>query len=327
MRRWAARAASACSCSRRSQLARAERAARHRRRAAASSPPTASTPSASRRATVDRAAPLAPRPRRRPARLAARRRRGLASPTRRRAVGAPRRAGPSCCRVGPLHRGQAPRPARRAPSPAPARRCASGRASLVLARRPPGRVGGRAPRTTRSGATGARDVFLAGWHEHDDAARRSSPRADAVVLASVREQFGSVLVEGDGLRPARRSRSTASARPRSSPTGQTGLARGARRRGRARRRAGAGDRPARASAGAAARPRAATSTRALRLARARRAPRPASSPRWSRRPPTTRVARQIVEVAQLIRYPACGRERPRPTPRRIARLFRPTGRG
>ena len=42
---------------------------------------------------------------------------------------------------------------------------------------------------------GARDVFLAGWHEH-----RELPdilaAADAIVLPSVREQFGQVLVEG-----------------------------------------------------------------------------------------------------------------------------------
>jgi glycosyltransferase involved in cell wall biosynthesis len=43
--------------------------------------------------------------------------------------------------------------------------------------------------------TGARNVFLAGWQEHD---RLSSflNAADAQVLASVREQFGLVLVEG-----------------------------------------------------------------------------------------------------------------------------------
>jgi glycosyltransferase involved in cell wall biosynthesis len=43
--------------------------------------------------------------------------------------------------------------------------------------------------------TGARNVFLAGWHEH--AALPSFLNAtDAQVLASVREQFGLVLVEG-----------------------------------------------------------------------------------------------------------------------------------
>jgi glycosyltransferase involved in cell wall biosynthesis len=43
--------------------------------------------------------------------------------------------------------------------------------------------------------TGARDVFLAGWHPHEDLASLLAA-ADAVVLPSVREQFGQVLVEG-----------------------------------------------------------------------------------------------------------------------------------
>jgi glycosyltransferase involved in cell wall biosynthesis len=44
-------------------------------------------------------------------------------------------------------------------------------------------------------ASGARDVFLAGWHEHDTLPAFLNA-ADATVLASVREQFGLVLVEG-----------------------------------------------------------------------------------------------------------------------------------
>jgi glycosyltransferase involved in cell wall biosynthesis len=44
-------------------------------------------------------------------------------------------------------------------------------------------------------ATGAADVFLTGWHEHDELVEFFGA-SDAVVLASVREQFGSVLVEG-----------------------------------------------------------------------------------------------------------------------------------
>ena len=44
-------------------------------------------------------------------------------------------------------------------------------------------------------ATGARDVFLAGWHAHD-VLPDFLGAADLTVLASVREQFGSVLVEG-----------------------------------------------------------------------------------------------------------------------------------
>jgi glycosyltransferase involved in cell wall biosynthesis len=42
---------------------------------------------------------------------------------------------------------------------------------------------------------GARDVFLAGWHEHA-ALPAFLAASDAVVLPSVREQFGQVLVEG-----------------------------------------------------------------------------------------------------------------------------------
>jgi glycosyltransferase involved in cell wall biosynthesis len=42
---------------------------------------------------------------------------------------------------------------------------------------------------------GARDVFLAGWHEQPTVARFMNA-ADVQVLASVREQFGLVLVEG-----------------------------------------------------------------------------------------------------------------------------------
>jgi glycosyltransferase involved in cell wall biosynthesis len=42
--------------------------------------------------------------------------------------------------------------------------------------------------------TGARDVFLAGWHGHDELPTLLAA-ADAIVLPSVREQFGQVLVE------------------------------------------------------------------------------------------------------------------------------------
>jgi glycosyltransferase involved in cell wall biosynthesis len=44
-------------------------------------------------------------------------------------------------------------------------------------------------------AAGARGVFLAGWHEHD-ALPAFFAASDVVVLPSVREQFGQVLVEG-----------------------------------------------------------------------------------------------------------------------------------
>jgi glycosyltransferase involved in cell wall biosynthesis len=43
--------------------------------------------------------------------------------------------------------------------------------------------------------TGAEDVFLAGWHGHDDLPDGLNA-SDAVVLPSVHEQFGQVLVEG-----------------------------------------------------------------------------------------------------------------------------------
>ncbi len=41
----------------------------------------------------------------------------------------------------------------------------------------------------------ARDVFLAGWHDHDELAELFAA-ADVVMLPSVREQFGLTLVEG-----------------------------------------------------------------------------------------------------------------------------------
>jgi glycosyltransferase involved in cell wall biosynthesis len=42
--------------------------------------------------------------------------------------------------------------------------------------------------------TGARNVFLAGWHDHEELPKLLHA-ADALVLPSVREQFGQVLVE------------------------------------------------------------------------------------------------------------------------------------
>jgi glycosyltransferase involved in cell wall biosynthesis len=44
-------------------------------------------------------------------------------------------------------------------------------------------------------ACGARDVFLAGWHDHEDLPDFLAA-SDVVVLPSVREQFGQVIVEG-----------------------------------------------------------------------------------------------------------------------------------
>jgi glycosyltransferase involved in cell wall biosynthesis len=66
-------------------------------------------------------------------------------------------------------------------------------ASLVLLGGYPGEWEGEHPHETIA-ATGARNVFLAGWHSHAELPSFLSA-TDAVVLASVREQFGSVLVE------------------------------------------------------------------------------------------------------------------------------------
>src|SRR3954451_19276447 len=68
------------------------------------------------------------------------------------------------------------------------------RSPLVLLGGYPGEYEGEHPLTVIE-QTGARDVFLAGWHGHDDLALALNA-ADAVVLPSVHEQFGQVLVEG-----------------------------------------------------------------------------------------------------------------------------------
>jgi glycosyltransferase involved in cell wall biosynthesis len=75
-----------------------------------------------------------------------------------------------------------------------ARRAAARPASLVLVGGYPGEWEGEHPYDTIE-RLGASDVYLAGWHDHDALAGFFAA-ADAVVLASVREQFGSVLVEG-----------------------------------------------------------------------------------------------------------------------------------
>ncbi|HEY3191086.1 MAG TPA: glycosyltransferase family 4 protein, partial [Solirubrobacteraceae bacterium] len=67
-------------------------------------------------------------------------------------------------------------------------------ASLVLLGGFPGEWEGEHPYDAVR-ASGARRVFLAGWHGHDELPGFFAA-SDAVVLASVREQFGSVLVEG-----------------------------------------------------------------------------------------------------------------------------------
>jgi glycosyltransferase involved in cell wall biosynthesis len=69
-----------------------------------------------------------------------------------------------------------------------------GSASLVLLGGYPGEWEGEHPYDAIR-ATGARDIYLAGWHEHDALAGFFAA-SDAVVLSSVREQFGSALVEG-----------------------------------------------------------------------------------------------------------------------------------
>ena len=68
------------------------------------------------------------------------------------------------------------------------------RAPLVLVGGFPGEHEGEHPSDSIA-RIGAQDVHLAGWHDHDelpDILRAS----DVVVLPSVREQFGQVLVEG-----------------------------------------------------------------------------------------------------------------------------------
>src|SRR6266699_3616820 len=67
-------------------------------------------------------------------------------------------------------------------------------APLVLLGGFPGEWEGEHPLTT-IGRTGARDVFLAGWHDHDELPDIFAA-SDVVVLASVCEQFPLVLVEG-----------------------------------------------------------------------------------------------------------------------------------
>ncbi len=70
----------------------------------------------------------------------------------------------------------------------------SDEAELMIVGGHPGEVEGEHPADAIE-RTGARNVCLAGWHSHDALADFYSA-ADAVVLASVREQFGQVLVEG-----------------------------------------------------------------------------------------------------------------------------------
>jgi glycosyltransferase involved in cell wall biosynthesis len=66
-------------------------------------------------------------------------------------------------------------------------------ASLVIVGGHPGEWEGEHPFETIE-RVGAADVFLAGWHDHDTLPAFLSA-ADVLALASVREQFGQVLVE------------------------------------------------------------------------------------------------------------------------------------
>jgi glycosyltransferase involved in cell wall biosynthesis len=68
------------------------------------------------------------------------------------------------------------------------------RAPLVLVGGFPGEWEGEHPLDAVR-RTGARDVFLAGWHTHDELPAFLAA-SDVVVLPSIREQFGQVLVEG-----------------------------------------------------------------------------------------------------------------------------------
>jgi glycosyltransferase involved in cell wall biosynthesis len=68
------------------------------------------------------------------------------------------------------------------------------RAPLVILGGHPGEFEGEHPQAVIE-ETGAQDVFLPGWRSHDDLALGLNA-ADVVVLPSVHEQFGQVLVEG-----------------------------------------------------------------------------------------------------------------------------------
>jgi glycosyltransferase involved in cell wall biosynthesis len=68
------------------------------------------------------------------------------------------------------------------------------RAPLVIVGGFPGEWEGEHPLDAIE-RTGAQDVFLAGWHGHDELPSFLAA-SDVVVLPSVREQFGQVLVEG-----------------------------------------------------------------------------------------------------------------------------------
>lgn len=77
---------------------------------------------------------------------------------------------------------------------AAAQRRTAARPALVIVGGHPGEWEGEHPLEAIE-ASGARDVFLAGWHDHDELPSLLAA-GDAIVLPSVREQFGQVLVEG-----------------------------------------------------------------------------------------------------------------------------------
>ncbi len=68
------------------------------------------------------------------------------------------------------------------------------RSPLVIVGGFPGEWEGEHPYDTIK-RIGAHDVFLAGWHDHHELADILAA-TDVIVLPSVREQFGQVLVEG-----------------------------------------------------------------------------------------------------------------------------------
>ena len=76
---------------------------------------------------------------------------------------------------------------------AEARERTSHPAALVIVGGHPGEWEDEHPAETID-RTGAQDVFLAGWHEHDELPAFLNA-SDVLALASVREQFGQVLVE------------------------------------------------------------------------------------------------------------------------------------
>ena len=192
MRTWAARAQRLIVLSE-SQLERVERPAATSRPSAASLIPNGFEPDAFAPARRRSPRPLAPPPRRRAAGVAARRPSTPASMAYEPAdLEAFADGGPVLLYVGrftPVKRVRLLIEAYARARPGFLRR-----APLVLVGGYPGEWEGEHPAEAVA-RTGARDVFLAGWHGHDELPGFLGA-ADVVVLPSVREQFGQVLVEG-----------------------------------------------------------------------------------------------------------------------------------